>query len=517
MGSRVDDRTGLGLGTSAARLGAGTVTGPTGNLAINGASESVASGGSRESGTGNTAVSSSVHYRTRLGLGTSATGLGASTIGRPAGDLAINGASESVACGGGRQGGADNATVSNVSYNFARLGLGTSATRLGAGTVARPGRDLAVNWATLGVAHAVFRCGALIATMFGGDVNSVVTRLHATATGLGASGPGVPGVRAIDGARVGVAVLLRGDRAADSTTVLASSDDGLGAGLNTTTTDLRASGPSSPARDSAVNGAVLVVASAVLGYRGAFGTANSGHVEDGTRTELGPSATGCSASTVGSVARDLAVDGTSKSVAGGGNRQTGAANTTVGTSSYNGTRLGLGTSATGLGAGTVARPARDLAVNRASLAVAHAVFRSRAGVATVLGRNVNSVSARLAARATGLGASRPGVPGVLAIDGARVGVAVLLSRHRAASSATKLASSDDGLGSGLDAAATDLRASGPSSPAGDSAVNGAGERVASGRRRESGARKAAVGSGSNDGTSLGLGTSATGLSAGTVL
>jgi hypothetical protein len=99
MGSRVDDRTGLGLGTSAARLGAGTVTGPTGNLAINGASESVASGGSRESGTGNTAVSSSVHYRTRLGLGTSATGLGASTIARPAGDLAINGASESVARG----------------------------------------------------------------------------------------------------------------------------------------------------------------------------------------------------------------------------------------------------------------------------------------------------------------------------------------------------------------------------------------------------------------------------------
>jgi len=62
----------------------------------------------------------------------------------------------------------------------------------------------------------------------------------------------------------------------------------------------------------------------------------------------------------------------------------------------------------------------------------------------VLGRNVNSVSARLGTNTTGLGASRPGVPRVLAVDGARVGVAVLCSRHRAAGKTTVLASSDDG-------------------------------------------------------------------------
>jgi len=62
----------------------------------------------------------------------------------------------------------------------------------------------------------------------------------------------------------------------------------------------------------------------------------------------------------------------------------------------------------------------------------------------VLGGDVNSVSARLGTNTTGLGASRPGVPGVLTIDGARVGVAVLCSRHRATGKTTVLASSDDG-------------------------------------------------------------------------
>jgi len=243
------------------------------------------------------------------------------------------------------------------------------------------------------------------------------------------------------------------------------------------------------------------------------------HISDyRARLGLGTSTTRLGACTISSPARDLAVDGAGKSVASERSRENRAYNPAVGHVSDNGTSLGLGTGrAASLGAGGVRRPSRDLAVNRASLAVAHARLGGRTFITAVLGRNVNSVSARLAARATGLGASRPGVPGVLAIDGARVGVAVLLSRHRAASSATELASSDDGLGPGLDTATTDLRASGPSSPAGDSAVDGAGERVASGRRRESGARKAAVGSGSNDGTSLGLGTSATGLSAGTVL
>jgi hypothetical protein len=67
---------------------------------------------------------------------------------------------------------------------------------------------LAINGAGLGVAHALFSRGACVATVLGSEINLVVARLLTSATGLGAGSPGVPGVLAIDGARVGVAVLL---------------------------------------------------------------------------------------------------------------------------------------------------------------------------------------------------------------------------------------------------------------------------------------------------------------------
>jgi hypothetical protein len=97
----------------------------------------------------------------------------------------------------------------------------------------------------------------------------------------------------------------------------------------------------------------------------------------------------------------------------------------VGSIRDDGTGLGLGTSAARLGAGTIARPARSLAVFNTNLGVAHARLRARAGVTAVLGRDVNSVSARLSTNTTTPGAGGPGVPGVRAINGARMGVAVL--------------------------------------------------------------------------------------------
>jgi hypothetical protein len=188
----------------------------------------------------------------------------------------------------------------------------------------------------------------------------------------------------------------------------------------------------------------------------------------------------------------------------------------MGSSSDDGTGLGLGTSAARLGAGTIARPARNLAVKNASLGVADAVFRSGTGVTAVLGRDVNSVSARLSTNTTTPGASGPGIPGVFAIDGAWVGVAVLLGRHRAAGSATELASSDHGLGAGLDAATTELGTGGPSSPARDSAVDWASERVARNGGREEGTHNATVLHICDNGTRLSLGTSGTRLGASTV-
>jgi hypothetical protein len=89
--------------------------------------------------------------------------------------------------------------------------------------------------------------------MLGGDVNSVVTSLHATSASLGASGPGVPGVLAIDGARVGVAILLNAESVTRFTTMSDVSDDGTSAGFDAAAAKLRASRPSRKTRQDAIN------------------------------------------------------------------------------------------------------------------------------------------------------------------------------------------------------------------------------------------------------------------------
>jgi hypothetical protein len=152
MSSGGHNRTRLGLGTCTTRLGASTVGSPTRNLAINSASKRVASGGRRKSGAGTAAVDRGVYNRTRLVLGASATRLGANTVGRPARDLAVNWANESVAGSAGGNDGAANTTMAGRGQHRTSLGLGTSAARLGANTIRRPGRDLAVNGACKSVA-----------------------------------------------------------------------------------------------------------------------------------------------------------------------------------------------------------------------------------------------------------------------------------------------------------------------------------------------------------------------------
>ena len=98
----------------------------------------------------------------------------------------------------------------------------------------------------------------------------------------------------------------------------------------------------------------------------------------------------------------------------------------MGGSCEHGAAAAFGTSAAGLGASRVARPAGDTAVDGASLGVAHTGLLGGACVTAVLGSDVDGVGAGLDADTTGLGAGSPGVPGVLAVDRARVGVAVLL-------------------------------------------------------------------------------------------
>jgi hypothetical protein len=63
----------------------------------------------------------------------------------------------------------------------------------------------------------------------------------------------------------------------------------------------------------------------------------------------------------------------------------------------------------------------------------------------VLGSDGNIIIAGLFAEAAGLGASSPGVPGMLAVNGAGVGVAVLHGRSLTTTDTAVLGSSDDRL------------------------------------------------------------------------
>ena len=118
---------------------------------------------------------------------------------------------------------------------------------------------------------------------------------------------------------------------------------------------------------------------------------------------------------------------------------------------------GLQAIATGLGASAESRPARHLAVDRAALGVAHTVFLRRAFITAVLGSDVHVVVATLRTGATALGAGSPGVPGVLAVDGARMSVARLGGRYQTwACYTTVLSEGDDGSRAGVDTTATEL-------------------------------------------------------------
>jgi hypothetical protein len=100
--------------------------------------------------------------------------------------------------------------------------------------------------------------------MLGSNVNLIVAGLVASTTSLGASGPCVPRMLAINRARVGVAVLLSRDLVTWLATELSSSNYRLRSSLDTTTAELRASRPTVPSRNNAIDGAFLGAASTVF-------------------------------------------------------------------------------------------------------------------------------------------------------------------------------------------------------------------------------------------------------------
>jgi hypothetical protein len=187
--------------------------------------------------------------------------------------------------------------------------------------------------------------------VLGSNVNVVVTRLPACAARLGASGPGIPSVSAIDRARVSVAVLLGRSGSTMLPTVANVRDNRLGTALDTTTANFGAGCPSRPTRKLAVNGANESVATC----RGLEGTTACTTVTIRGQNRFGVSLAATTASlcacSPGGPATELAVDGARERGAGLGDySRLGAQDTTVLRSGHNGSRLGLGSSATGLGA-----------------------------------------------------------------------------------------------------------------------------------------------------------------------
>jgi hypothetical protein len=129
--------------------------------------------------------------------------------------------------------------------------------RPASGRACRPGRpsgNLAVHGAPLSVANAFFLVRTVVTAMLGRNVNLVGTRLGAGTTSLGAGGPSVPGVFAVDGTRVGITVLNSRTAGATNTTMLSSSDYRLRSLLEAASADLVTSCPGRPSRKLAING-----------------------------------------------------------------------------------------------------------------------------------------------------------------------------------------------------------------------------------------------------------------------
>jgi hypothetical protein len=88
--------------------------------------------------------------------------------------------------------GASNTTVLSRSHNRFSALLGATSTTLGAGTPGRPAGKLAVDGASLSVADTLVSRRAFVTTVPGSNIDLVVTGLFTGTARLGASGPGVP-------------------------------------------------------------------------------------------------------------------------------------------------------------------------------------------------------------------------------------------------------------------------------------------------------------------------------------
>jgi hypothetical protein len=187
-----EDGTAAALGAGSTSDSARSESSPGGHTAVDGASERAAGLDTFGEGANSTAVSLSGNNRTTALLGAGGTSSRAGAEGRPAGKLAVDRALEVVARGNAHVNTTSDTTVLSRSHNRFSALLGATSTTLGAGTPGRPAGKLAVDGASLSVADTLVSRRAFVTTVPGSNIDLVVTGLFTGTARLGASGPGVP-------------------------------------------------------------------------------------------------------------------------------------------------------------------------------------------------------------------------------------------------------------------------------------------------------------------------------------
>jgi hypothetical protein len=142
------------------------------------------------------------------------------------------------------------------------------------------------------VAGAFLAAGAVVAAVrvHGSDLDASL--LRASAAAAGASSPSIPGVLAIDGAGVSVAVAIMLEGGAALAAEFSLGDNVTGAALDTTATLLGTDAPGHPHRDEAVFGALEGVARSLGGGGGTHVATKGGSDDDTAGLGLGANAAG---------------------------------------------------------------------------------------------------------------------------------------------------------------------------------------------------------------------------------
>jgi hypothetical protein len=288
-------------------------------------------------------------------LGAATTSVGAAGVGRPFGHDAVHRAATLVA--GGRLGEnlASNAAVGSRHNHRAGMDLGAGTASGRARAPVRPGGELAVDGAGLGVtvlaALELSGAGHAVVGLWSDDnarASLLAGAAHLVACTVGAPG----GEDAVDGAGLGVAAVWFGAVLTDSATVGGSSDDGASTSVAASTASRGACGVHRPPREHAADGARMSVASQALSTRATSDPPMVLGADDRARAHLLATAAGEVAGTIIAPWRDNAVNGAGNSVAALGEDHVGGAlDAAVSTGSDDRPRNVDRAGAAGLGAG----------------------------------------------------------------------------------------------------------------------------------------------------------------------